>query len=109
ELDEQKMPRLKDLAPSVLERSRKQGKGKLLAVPYCLSGGFVAYNTKSVTRDEIESKGFNILLDPKFQKNVAGVDNWQQRMMYGPPKTAQDTTNPNNPHAPRNTARTSQP
>ena len=36
------MPRLRDLAPSVLERSRKQGKGKLLAVPYCLSGGFVA-------------------------------------------------------------------
>lgn len=93
ELDERKMPRLKDLAPSVLERSRKQGKGKLLAVPYCLSGGFVAYNTKSVTRDEIESKGFNILLDPKFQKNVAGVDNWQQRMMYGALQTGQDINN----------------
>jgi spermidine/putrescine transport system substrate-binding protein len=93
EIDETKIPRLKDLAPSVLERARQQGKGRLLAIPYCLSGGFIAYNTKSVERAEVESKGFDILLDPKFQKNTGGVDNWQQRMMYGALQTGQDINN----------------
>jgi spermidine/putrescine transport system substrate-binding protein len=90
ELDESKMPRLKDLVPSVLERNRKQGKGHLISVPYCLSGGAIAYNTAAVDRAEIEGKGFGLLLDEKFKKNVSGFDNWQYRIYYAALQSGQD-------------------
>jgi spermidine/putrescine transport system substrate-binding protein len=90
ELDESKIPRLKDLIPFVVERNRTQGKGKLLSVPYYLSGGAIAYNSKAIDRAEIEAKGFAILLDDKYKGNMSGFDNWQYRIYYAALQSGQD-------------------
>lgn len=81
-LDASKMPRLRDLLPSAVEANRTQGGGKLISVPYSLSGGAIAYNTKLVTPEEMEQKGFGILVDPKYKGSIAGIDNWQYRIYY---------------------------
>jgi spermidine/putrescine transport system substrate-binding protein len=90
ELDEKKIPRLKDLIPYVVERNKTHGKGKLLSVPYYLSGGAIAYNTKTIDRAEIEAKGFGILLDTKYKGNMSGFDNWQYRIYYAALQSGQD-------------------
>jgi spermidine/putrescine transport system substrate-binding protein len=90
ELDESKIPRLKDLIPYVVERNKTHGKGKLLSVPYYLSGGAIAYNTKTIDRAEIEAKGFGILLDTKYKGNMSGFDNWQYRIYYAALQSGQD-------------------
>ena len=58
-------------------------------MPYCLSGGAIAYNTAAVDRAEI-NKGFSLLLDEKFKKNVSGFDNWQYRIYYAALQSGQD-------------------
>ena len=93
DIDEARVPRLKDLIPKVVEVNRQRGKGKLLSIPYCLSGGAIAFNTKSVDAAYVEKHGFNVLLDPKFKGNVSGFENWQYRTYYGALQAGQ---NPNN-------------
>jgi spermidine/putrescine transport system substrate-binding protein len=90
ELDESKIPRLKDVIPRALEMYRRLGGGKLTAIPFGLSGGWIGYNHQKVDRAEVESKGFNILLDPKFKGAITGQDNWAQRIWYAAVQSGQD-------------------
>ena len=92
ELDESKIPRLTDLIPRAVEAYRKLGGGKLPAIPFGLSGGWIGYNRDKVDRAEVESKGFNILLDPKFKGAITGQDSWVQRIWYAAVQSGQ---NPN--------------
>jgi spermidine/putrescine transport system substrate-binding protein len=92
ELDESKIPRLKDLIPRAVEMYRRLGGGKLTAIPFGLSGGWISYNHQKVDRAEVESKGFNILMDPKFKGAITGQDNWMQRIWYAAVQSGQ---NPN--------------
>lgn len=90
ELDESKIPRLKDLIPRAVEMYRRLGNGKLPAIPFGLSGGWIGYNHQKVDRAEVESKGFDILVDPKFKGAITGQDNWIQRIWYAAVQTKQD-------------------
>lgn len=90
ELDESRIPRLKDLIPRAVELYRKLGGGKLPAIPFGLSGGWIAYNHQKVDRAEVEAKGFNILIDAKFKGATTGQDNWVQRIWYAANQSGQD-------------------
>ncbi len=90
ELDESKIPRLKDLIPRAVEAYRRLGGGKLPAIPFGLSGGWISYNRDKIDRAEVESKGFNILLDPKFKGAITGHDGWVARIWYAAKQSGQD-------------------
>jgi spermidine/putrescine transport system substrate-binding protein len=90
ELDESKIPRLKDVIPRALDAYRRLGGGKLPAIPFGLSGGWIGYNRDKVDRAEVESKGFNILLDPKYKGAVTGHDGWVARIWYAAKQSGQD-------------------
>ncbi len=90
ELDESKIPRLKDLIPRAVAAYRRLGGGKLPAIPFGLSGGWISYNRDKVDRAEVESKGYNILLDPKYKGSIIGQDSWLQRIWYAAIQSGQD-------------------
>jgi spermidine/putrescine transport system substrate-binding protein len=90
ELDEKKIPRLSDLIPRAVESYRRLGNGKLPAVPFGLAGGWMGYNRDKVDRAEVEAKGFNILVDPKYQGQITGQDFWMQRIFYAARQSGQD-------------------
>ncbi len=90
QLDESKMPRLADVIPRALDAYRRLGNGKLPGVPFGLSGGWLGYNTDKVERAEMESKGYNILIDPKYKGLATGQDVWMQRIWYAALQTGQD-------------------
>jgi len=90
QLDEAKIPRLKDVIPRAVDAYRRVGGGILTAVPFGMSGGWIAYNKDKVERAEVEAKGYDILLDPKFKGSIIGQDLWAQRIWYAAQQTRQD-------------------
>ena len=90
ELDESKIPRLKDVIPRALDTYRRLGGGKLPAIPFGLSGGWIGYNRDKIDRAEVESKSFNVLLDPKFKGAITGHDGWVTRIWYAAKQSGQD-------------------
>ena len=92
ELDESKIPRLENVIPRALEMYRRLGGGKLPAIPFGLSGGWIGFDPKKVERTEVESKGFKILVDPKYKGAITGQDLWIQRIWYA---AIQSDQNPN--------------
>ena len=52
-------------------------------MPATLSGVWLGYNSDKIDKAEVESKGFNILLDPKYKGAVTGEDHWLRRIWYG--------------------------
>jgi spermidine/putrescine transport system substrate-binding protein len=93
ELDEGKIPRLKDLMPRGVDAYRKLWNGKLSAVPYALSGIWVGYNSEKIDRAEVEAKGTKILVDPKYKGATTGEDRWLSRIWYAALQTGQDPNN----------------
>lgn len=89
-LDEAKIPRLKDVIPRAVDAYRRIGGGKLPAVPFGMSGGWIAFNKEKVERAEVESKGYGILLDSKYKGQIIGQDNWLQRIWIAAIQTGQD-------------------
>ena len=92
-LDESKIPRLAGIIPRAVERLRKLAKGKLPGVPMSVSGAWVGYNRQKVDRAEIEAKGYDILLDPRFKGSLSGEDHWVRRIYYAALQTRQDPNN----------------
>lgn len=90
ELDEARIPRLKDVIPRAVDAYRRVGGGKLPAVPFGMSGGWIAYNKDKVERAEVEAKGYSILLDPKYKGSAIGQDLWAQRIWYAAQQAGQD-------------------
>jgi len=93
EIEAAKIPRLASIPDKLLDINRAQGGGKLISVPYCLSGGSIIYNTKMISPDEMAAKGFGILLDPKYKGNLSGFENWQYRLYYAAIQSGQDPNN----------------
>jgi spermidine/putrescine transport system substrate-binding protein len=93
QLDEAKIPRLKDLMPKSIEAYRKLWDGKLTAVPYALSGIWVGYNREKVERAQVEAEGTKILLDQKYKGQTTGEDRWLSRIWYAALQTGQDPNN----------------
>lgn len=90
ELDEKRIPRLANVIPRALEAYRRVGGGKLTAVPFGMSGGWIAYNKDKVDRAEVEAKGYGILIDAKFKGVAIGQDGWMQRIWYAAVQSGQD-------------------
>jgi spermidine/putrescine transport system substrate-binding protein len=93
EIDETKIPRLGELMPKCIDSYKRIFNGKLPAVPATLSGVWLGYNRDKIDKAEVESKGFNILLDPKYKGAVSGEDHWLRRIWYGALQTNQDPNN----------------
>ena len=90
ELDAAKIPRIKDVIPRAVDAYRRIGNGRLAAVPFGMSGGWIGYNKDKIERAEIEAKGYGILLDPKYKGSIIGQDNWLQRIWLAAIQTGQD-------------------
>ena len=93
-LDENKIPRLRDVIKRPLDEYRKLTKtGAIAAVPYYLSGVMIAYNREKIDKAELESKGANILLDPKYKDHLGGENMWLRRIWYAALQSGQDPNN----------------
>ncbi|MGE4239212.1 ABC transporter substrate-binding protein [Ramlibacter sp.] len=93
ELDEAKIPRLKDVLPQAIADYKKVHPGGLSAVPYYLSVVTIAYNTTHISKEDAEKAGANLLIRPDLKQRIAGEDNYRTRMWYAALQTGQ---NPNN-------------
>ena len=93
ELDESKIPSLRNCAPATVNLYRKLSPtGKLSGVPYVSGVSVWAYNTKRVDGASVERAGVNALIDPKFKGKIAGDMNWANRIWFAALQAGQ---NPN--------------
>jgi spermidine/putrescine transport system substrate-binding protein len=90
ELDEAKIPNLKNCMPVTVDLYRKLGGGKLSAVPYVYSVSCYAYNTKRVEGAYADKAGLDLLIDPKFKGKIGGDINWASRIWIAAQQSGQD-------------------
>ncbi|HEY9573824.1 MAG TPA: extracellular solute-binding protein, partial [Pusillimonas sp.] len=50
----------------------------------------LAYNTDVISKEEIEEKGVQILVDPKYKGKLGGIDDWRTQCWYGALISGQD-------------------
>jgi spermidine/putrescine transport system substrate-binding protein len=93
ELDESKIPNLKNVIPSTIEAFRKISGGKISTVPYVYSVTIFAYNSKHIDKTYVDQAGINALIDPKYQGKIIGEDNWQERIWDAALQSNQDPNN----------------
>jgi spermidine/putrescine transport system substrate-binding protein len=93
ELNEANIPNLKLVMPTMLDALRKVTPKALSAVPYDFGTSGIAYNTKYISKDEVEKLGANILLDKRYKGKIAGDYEMQQRVWYGALQSGQDPNN----------------
>jgi spermidine/putrescine transport system substrate-binding protein len=93
EINEANIPNLKLLMPAMIEPYRKVTPKALSCAPYDFGTSGIAYNTKYISKDEVEKLGPNILLDPRYKGKVAGDYEMQQRVWYGALQSGQDPNN----------------
>lgn len=89
-LDESRIPNLKNVLPRLVEPFRKLSGGRLSAVPYDYGTTGIAYNTKAISKDEIEEKGVQILVDEKYKGKLGGINDWRTQCWYGALISGQD-------------------
>jgi spermidine/putrescine transport system substrate-binding protein len=92
ELDESKIPNLKNCAPATIDIFRRLTNGKLSGVPYVYGVSVWGYNTKRVDGASVERAGVTALIDSKYKGKVGGDTNWAQRIWYA---ALQSNQNPN--------------
>lgn len=91
EVDDTQIPRLSTIMTRAVDEYRKYSRGGgLIGVPYNLNGNWIAYNTGEVTEDEMNEKGYNILLDPSYRGRISGEDGWDMRIWYAALQSGQD-------------------
>lgn len=93
EINEASIPNLKLVMPTMLDALRKVTPKAISAVPYDYGTSGIAYNTKYITKEEVESLGVKILLDPRYKGKVAGDFEMQQRVWYAALQSGQDPNN----------------
>ncbi|MEA2779293.1 MAG: spermidine/putrescine transport system substrate-binding protein, partial [Rhodospirillaceae bacterium] len=93
ELNEGNIPNLKLVMAPMLDALRKVTPKALSAVPYDYGTSGIAYNTKYISKDEVEKLGPNILLDKRYKGKIAGDYEMQQRVWYGALQSGQDPNN----------------
>jgi spermidine/putrescine transport system substrate-binding protein len=90
ELDEAKIPNLKNCMPVTVDLYRKLTNGKVSAVPYVYSVSCYAYNTEKVDSGYADQAGIDLLIDPKFKGKIAGDLNWASRIWIAAQQSGQD-------------------
>lgn len=92
ELDETKIPNLKNCAPATIDIFRRLTNGKLSGVPYVYGVSVWGYNTSRVDGASVERAGVNALIDTRYKGKIGGDMNWAQRIWYA---ALQSNQNPN--------------
>jgi spermidine/putrescine transport system substrate-binding protein len=92
ELNEANIPNMKLVLPALIEPFRKLTP-VLSAVPYDYGTTGIAYNTKVISKEEVEAKGANILIDPAYKGKIGGFGDMETRVWYGALQSGQDPNN----------------
>lgn len=91
EIDESQIPRLSTVIPRAVDLYRSiSPTDSILTVPYYLTGNSIVYNTDVISSEEMEQKGFDILLDPTYAGRISGEDDWASRIWYAAIQAGQD-------------------
>ena len=93
ELDESKIPNLKNVMSAMMEPYRAITNGKLSAVPYDYGQTGIAYNTKYITKDKADNLGASLLWDEELKGKLGSFNDWRTNIWYAALHTGQ---NPNN-------------
>lgn len=89
-LNESAITRLPTVMPKLIAPLRKLSGGTLSAVPYDYGSTGLAYNTKHISKAEIEDQGAKILANPKYAGKVSVTNDWLTRIWYAALATGQD-------------------
>jgi spermidine/putrescine transport system substrate-binding protein len=92
-LNEANIPNLKLVMTAMLDAYHKVTPGTLSAAPYDFGTSGIAYNTKYISKEEVEQLGPNILLQEKYKGKIAGDYEMQQRVWYAALQSGQDPNN----------------
>jgi len=92
ELDESKIPNLKNVMSAMMTPYKDISNGKLSAVPYDLGQTGIAYNTKFVSKEKAEKLGASLLWDKDLNKKLGSWGDWRTNIWYAALYTGQ---NPN--------------
>jgi spermidine/putrescine transport system substrate-binding protein len=93
ELDESKIPNLKNVMSAMMKPYRAITKGKLSAIPYDFGQTGIAYNTKFISRSKAEKMGAALLWDKDLKGKLGSWTDWRTNIWYAALKSGQ---NPNN-------------
>ena len=93
EINEEKIPNLKWVMSHLVDAFRKITPNALSAVPFAYGCNGIAYNTKYISKEEVEAAGPKILLDSKYRGKLCGAGNAQERIWYAALQTGQDPNN----------------
>lgn len=92
ELDESKIPNLKNVMTAMMEPYKAITKGKLSAVPYDLGQTGIAYNTQYIKKEKAEKLGASLLWDKELNQKLGSWGDWRTNIWYAALHTGQ---NPN--------------
>ena len=89
-LNEGNIPNLKLVMDSLVTPFRKITPAGLSCVPFDYGTSGLAYNTKHISREDMEREGANILLSKDLKGKIGGYGDWQTRIWYGALQSGQD-------------------
>jgi len=92
ELDERKIPNLKNVMAAMMKPYKAISHGKLSAVPYDFGQTGIAYNTKYIHKERAEKFGASLLWDQQLNKKLGSWVDWRTNIWYAALHTGQ---NPN--------------
>ena len=92
-LNEQRIPNLVNVMPSMIRPLRALSEGALSAVPYNLGQTGIAYNTKRIPPEKAEELGVALLWDEALKGRVATWSNWRCNLWNAALYTKQDPNN----------------
>lgn len=92
-LDESKIPNLKNVLEPLIAPFRKLSDGGLSAIPYDYGTTGIAYNKDIISEEEIKEKGAKILIDEKYKGRLGGISDWRTQCWYGAITSGQDPNN----------------
>lgn len=89
ELDESKIPNLKNVMQAMITPYKKITNGKLSAVPYDLGQTGIAYNTKHISKSKAEKLGASLLWDKELKDKLGSWGDWRTNIWYAALHTGQ--------------------
>jgi len=92
-LNEGNIPNLKLVMDSLVTPFRKITPAGLSCVPFDYGTSGLAYNTKHISKEDMEREGANILLSKDLKGKIGGYGDWQTRIWYGALQSGQDPNN----------------
>ncbi len=89
-LNEANIPNLKLVMEALIQPFRRITPQGLSCAPFDYGTSGLAYNTKYISREDMEREGANILLSKEFKGKIGGYGDWQTRVWFGALQSGQD-------------------